>query len=208
MIFALFTWFCGWVQADTSVSSAEKWTGRFNISGFSFIGSVPGAVTFGPEDQFNIALFRPSGLPIMSATFLNDQVCFLFDMDGVQYQGTPSEFTALSNGALSTENIALLFAPDVNTTPNGWDWLSTPRYPVRRLTVETKDALFLRARYGHWSKNNPRPKRVSVYLEPNMWKLRAQFKRVEPVSWSATCDVTEDIQVQSLDAMLQSIPKR
>lgn len=208
MIAILCTWLMGFVQAETTKPTVSEWSGKFHISGFSFVGSIPGSVTFGPNNQSYIALFRPSGMPIMSVTSLTDQICFRFDMDGVQYQGTPDEFSALSNGALPADKIPLLFLPDTTIEPDEWYWLSTPRHPVRRLTVESDGELVLRAKYRNWTKDDTRPKHTSIYLEPNTWKLRANFRRVNVVEWFGTCEVPEDIQVLPLNEMLKSIPKK
>ena len=195
------------LQIALAEETSQEWSGRFQISGFSFTGSVPGTVTFGPDNQSHIALVRPSGIPIMSATMLNDQVCFRFDMDDVQYQGTPEEFATLSNNALPAQSISLLFSPDTTVEIKDWTWLSTPKQPVRKLKIESNGELFLRAKYPNWTKDASRPKRVSIQLEPNMWTLRANFKDVSNVTWTATCDVSEDIQVLPLSEMLKSIPQ-
>lgn len=205
MITALFTSMLNIAYAETV---SQQWSGRFQISGFSFTGSVPGTITFGPDNQSQIALVRPSGIPIMSVTILSDQVCFQFDMDDVQYRGTLEEFAALSDNALPAHTIPLLFSPDMNVEPNAWTWQSTPKQPVRKLTIESNDALFLQAKYPNWTKDNTRPKRLSIQLEPNMWTLRANFKEVSEVPWTATCEGAEDIQVQPLTEMLKSIPKK
>ena len=144
----------------------------------------------------------------MSTTMLKVKVCFRFVMDDVQYQGTPEEFASLSHNAVTADTIPLLFSPDTTVERTDWTWQSTQKQPVRKLTIESNDALFLRAKYPNWTKDDSRPKRVSIQLEPNMWTLRANFKEIHEVPWTATCEVPEDIQVMPLSEMLKSIPSK
>ena len=147
------------VQTSPSIDARQEgpsdmevlyWKGRFHIEGFSFKGAVPGELVFGPEGQLQFSLMRPSGLPIMSLTVLEDEICALFDLDGVQYRGSHDAFLTLTEGALPANAIHLIFKPDRTQTPEGWDWYSTPRIPIRALDVDTKTEDFLNAGYQGW----------------------------------------------------------
>ena len=101
-----------------------------------------------------LSLMRPSGLPIMSVTVLEQEICFNFDLDGLQYKGSHKEFLELSDGGLPANQLHLLFQPQHSTkSPEGWTWLSTPKNPVRRLEVTVKEQPFLRAGYKKWKSN-------------------------------------------------------
>ena len=138
------------LQHQVSEVEALYWKGRFHIEGFSFKGAVPGELVFGPDDQLQFSLMRPSGLPIMSLTVLEHEVCALFDLDGVQYRGSHESFLTLTEGALPANAIHLIFKPNRTRTPDGWDWYSTPRIPIRALDVDTQTDDFLNAGYKGW----------------------------------------------------------
>jgi len=188
---------------------ATIWKGRFRIEGFSFKGAVPGTITFGPTPQMEIRFQRPSGLPIMSLTVLEEEICVLFDLDGVQYRGSHADFAVLSKGALPADAIHLVFKPNKENKPEGWDWYSTPRSPIRILDVDNTDGDFLNAGYKGWTKQGLKrgPGRIYVHLGPNEWTLRANIQKRSTIVWSPSCEVDETISVQPLSEMLEALPK-
>ena len=186
------------------------WKGRFHIEGFSFKGAVPGELIFGPNNQLQFSLMRPSGLPIMSLTVLEDDVCALFDLDGVQYRGSHKEFMELTEGAIPADTIHLIFKPNKEYQPDGWDWYSTPRIPIRALDVDTKSEDFLNAGYKGWRRKDldRGPGRIYVHLGANEWTLRANINKRSTTTWHASCEVDETIEVKPLQDMLEALPKR
>ena len=200
------------IPIDVPPSDIEvlHWRGRFHIEGFSFKGAVPGELAFGPNEQLQFSLMRPSGLPIMSLTVLEDEVCALFDLDGVQYQGSHAEFLTLTDGAVSAKSIHLIFKPNKDQKPDGWTWYSTPRIPIRALDVDTKSNDFLNAGYKGWRRKDLKrgPGRIYVHLGPNEWTLRANINKRSTSLWNASCDVDETILVKPLSEMLEALPKR
>ena len=186
------------------------WRGRFHIEGFSFKGAVPGELAFGPNEQLQFSLMRPSGLPIMSLTVLENEVCVLFDLDGVQYRGSHKEFLTLTEGAVSAKSIYLIFKPDKDRKPDGWTWYSTPRVPIRALDIDTQTNDFLNAGYRGWRRKDLKrgPGRIYVHLGPNEWTLRANINKRSTTLWNASCDVDETIQVKPLSEMLEALPKQ
>ena len=165
------------IAPDTSTVTPDIdvlfWKGRFHIEGFSFKGAVPGEIVFGPNNQLQFSLMRPSGLPIMSLTVLEDDVCALFDLDGVQYRGSHEEFMQLTEGAVPADTIHLIFKPNKEYQPDGWDWYSTPRISIRALDVDTKSEDFLNAGYKGWRRKDldRGPGRIYVHLGANEWTL-------------------------------------
>ena len=188
---------------------ALYWKGRFHIEGFSFKGAVPGELVFGPNNQLEFGLMRPSGLPIMSLTVLEEEMCLLFDLDGVQYRGSHDDFANLTEGAVLADTIHLIFQPNKELKPEGWDWYGTPRVPIRALDVDTQDDDFLNAGYKGWRRKdlNRGPGRIYVHLGPNDWKLRANIMKRTTTVWEASCDVDESIEVKPLKDMLEALPK-
>ena len=184
------------------------WKGRFHIEGFSFKGAVPGTLIFGPNHQLQFSLMRPSGLPIMSLTVLEDDVCALFDLDGVQYRGSHKEFMELTEGAIPADTIHLIFKPNKEHQPDGWDWYSTPRIPIRALDVDTKSEDFLNAGYKGWRRKDldRGPGRIYVHLGANEWTLRANINKRSTTKWQASCEVDETIEVKPLAKMLEALP--
>ena len=184
------------------------WKGRFHIEGFSFKGAVPGEILFGPNNQLHFSLMRPSGLPIMSLTVLEKEVCTLFDLDGVQYRGSHEEFLQLTDGALPADSIHLIFKPDKEYQPDGWDWYSTPRIPIRALDVDTQNDDFLNAGYKGWRRKDldRGPGRIYVHLGANEWTLRANINKRSSAVWKASCDVDSTIEVKPLAEMLEALP--
>ena len=196
---------------NTATPNVEvlQWRGRFHIEGFSFKGAVPGELTFGPNNQLHFALMRPSGLPIMSLTVLEHEVCTLFDLDGVQYRGSHEEFLTLTEGAMPADAIHLIFKPNKEISPEGWDWYSTPRVPIRALDIDTKTDNFLNAGYNGWRRKDldRGPGRIYVHLGANEWTLRANINKRSTTTWNASCDVDETIEVKPLSEMLEALPK-
>ena len=186
------------------------WKGRFHIEGFSFKGAVPGEIVFGPKNQLHFSLMRPSGLPIMSLTVLEDDVCALFDLDGVQYRGSHKEFMELTEGVIPADTIHLIFKPNKEYQPNGWDWYSTPRIPIRALDIDTDSEDFLNAGYKGWRRKDldRGPGRIYVHLGANEWTLRANINKRSTTTWRASCEVDETIEVKPLTNMLEALPKR
>lgn len=186
-----------------------QWKGRFHIEGFSFKAAVPGDLIFGPNNQLQFSLMRPSGLPIMSLTVLHNEVCALFDLDGVQYRGSHEEFLTLTEGALPANAIHLVFKPNKEQKPDGWDWYSTPRVPIRALDVDTKTDDFLNAGYKGWRRKDldRGPGRIYVHLGANKWTLRANINKRSITVWNASCEVDETIEVKPLSEMLEALPK-
>ena len=177
--------------ASKSTFEALFWKGRFHIEGFSFKGAVPGQLVFGPNNQLQFSLMRPSGLPIMSLTVLENDVCVLFDLDGVQYHGSHEEFLVLTEEAIPAETIHLIFKPNKDYQPDGWVWYSTPRIPIRALDVDTKSEDFLNAGYKGWRRKDldRGPGRIYVHLGPNEWTLRANIHKRSTTIWEASCEV-------------------
>ena len=196
-------------NADTPNVEVLHWRGRFHIEGFSFKGAVPGELVFGPNNQMHFALMRPSGLSIMSLTVLESEICALFDLDGVQYRGSHEEFLTLTDGALPADAIHLIFKPNKERTPEGWDWYSTPRVPIRALDIDTKTDDFLNAGYNGWRRKDlgRGPGRIYVHLGANEWTLRANINKRSTTTWNASCDVDETIEVKPLSEMLEALPK-
>ncbi len=185
------------------------WKGRFHIEGFSFKGAVPGELYFGPNEQLHFQLLRPSGLPIMSLTVLEKEVCMLFDLDGVQYRGSHEDFNALSKGALPADSLHAIFNPNKSIQPEGWDWYSTPRIPIRALDIDNEDGDLLNAGYKGWRRKDVErgPGRLYVHLGPNDWTLRANIQRRNTRPWTATCEVDDTIDVRPISQMLEALPK-
>ena len=192
---------CLVAEAEETV---ERWKGRFTISGFSFKGAVPGELILGSDQEMQLSLLRPSGMPIMSVTVLKEEVCFSFEMDDLQYRGSHEEFLELSDGGLPADQLQLLFRPDVSKTPQGWDWLSTPRHPIRSLEIVVKEQPFLRAEYKKWTGEGPR--KVYLHLDPNTWKMRANLQQMDRINWTPTCEVSENMTVKPLSEMLRALP--
>ena len=186
------------------------WKGRFHIEGFSFKGAVPGELIFGPNNQLQFSLMRPSGLPIMSLTVLEDDVCALFDLDGVQYRGSHKEFMELTEGSVPADTIHLIFKPNKEFQPDGWDWYSTPRVPIRALDVDTKSEDFLNAGYKGWRRKDLErgPGRIYVHLGANEWTLRANINKRSTTKWQGSCEVDDTIEVKPLSEMLEALPKK
>ena len=191
-------------------TEALYWKGRFHIEGFSFKGAVPGELVFGPNHQLEFGLMRPSGLSIMSLTVLEEEMCLLFDLDGVQYRGSHDDFANLTEGAVLADTIHLIFKPNKEHKPDGWDWYGTPRVPIRALDVDTQDDDFLNAGYKGWRRKDLErgPGRIYVHLGPNDWKLRANIMKRSTTVWEASCEVDETIEVKPLKDMLEALPKK
>ena len=195
--------------SNTPEVEAIYWKGRFHIEGFSFKGAVPGELTFGPNDLLHFQLLRPSGLPIMSITVLEEEVCLLFDLDGIQYRGSHKDFNALSKNAMPATSIHAIFRPTKEIQLDGWDWYSTPRVPIRALDIDNADGNFLNAGYNGWRRKDFErgPGRLYVHLGPNDWTLKANIQRRSTRPWSASCEVDETIEVRPISSMLEALPK-
>ena len=140
---------------------------------------------------------RPSGLPIMSLTVLEDEVCALFDLDGVQYRGSHESFLTLTEGALPADAIHLIFKPNKELEhPDGWDWYSTPRIPIRALDVDTQNDDFLECRLQRMATERPQTDDLaeSMYISEPMNGLFA------PISTS----VPQPYGMQPVMSMIQS----
>jgi hypothetical protein len=183
---------------------ATKLTGKFNISGSSFGGKVPGEIYLGDNGEFHIQLLRPSGLSILALTSTKDDVCFLFNFDSTQYQGSHEDFATLSNQNLKASELHLIFAPTPDAQPNWvWDWNNNNR-KIRRLSVPfNEDETLLKAQYNQWRKEQPN--KFSIHILENNWKLKANLQKRERVDWKFSCQAPEGIEVHSLEKIIESI---
>ena len=183
---------------------ATKLTGKFNISGSSFGGKVPGEIYLGDNGDFHIQLLRPSGLSILTLTSTKDEVCFLFDFDSTQYQGSHEDFSALSNQNLKVSEFHLIFAPAPDTQPDWtWDWNNKNR-KIRRLSIPfNEEETLLKVQYNQWRKDQPN--KFSLHILESDWKLKANLQKRERVDWTFSCEVPEGTEILPLKKITESI---
>ena len=195
MIIFLFSLLCSaWAVPATKI------TGKFQISGFSFGGRVPGEIYIGENGEFHFRLLRPSGLSIFAMTTTRDEACFLFDLDSVQYTGTHQEFLSLSNGYLDASDLHLIFIPTLDQKTNWtWTWNNNNR-KLRRISIPmNENTTLLEIQYNQWRKE--KPNRLSIHLLENDWKLKANLQKRQTVDWNFSCTPPEGTNPLPLEEM-------
>lgn len=200
MIAFLFSFLC-----SAWATPATKLTGKFQISGFSFGGRVPGEIYLGENGEFHLQLLRPSGLSILAITMTKDDACFLFDFDSTQYRGTHQEFAALSNGNLEASDFQFIFVPEPSQKSNWkWTWNNKNR-KLRRLGIPlNENTNLLEVQYNQWRKE--KPNRISMHLPENNWKLKANLQKRETVDWDFNCTPPEGTETLPLKQLKSSLP--
>ena len=157
------------------------WKGRFHIEGFSFKGAVPGELVFGPNNQLQFSPHAPSGLPIMSH-MLEDDVCALFDLDGVQYRGSQKSLSRLTEGALPLIPFTSFSNPIKNISQMD-GIVQYTQNPNTALDVDTKRGLFEcwlqrmateRSRSGTWQNLCTSREPMNGLFEPTSINVRRQ----------------------------------
>jgi hypothetical protein len=180
--------------------SATKITGKFQISGFSFGGKLPGTIYLGEQGQVHLNLMRPAGLSLISFTYTGEDVCLLFDFDNLYYQGKAEEFSALSGGKIEAKHMFHLFAGTEEPITD-WKW-SHKNGKLKRLHIGESSPV-ASVRYNQWKQNDFH--RINIDIDNSGWNLKGNLNSKEVSSWEFQCQAPEDITPLPLIKMLESI---
>ena len=197
------------VSAQESLS-AEQLQGRFQVSGTSFDGRIPGDITYADNGAFQLRLLRPSGLSLMSLTYTGpdakqELLCARFDVDGIQYQGSIEDFNRLTQNLVSPSQLNTLFHP--NNTPDitNWTWVYNNKERKLKVLEIGNDTPLLSVQYRQWKRGYP--SHFFVHLHQNDWKMKANINKRQEVQWSFSCELEEGIVQKPLTDMLLVLPQ-